>query len=43
MLVSEVFGGMLQLDQDSIVRTGWAPEGGVFTLGDFLTTAGVVP
>jgi Animal haem peroxidase len=43
MLVSEVFGGMLQLDPDGIVRTGWTPEGGTFTLGDFLSTAGVVP
>jgi hypothetical protein len=43
LLVSEVFGGMLQLDKDGIRRTGWTPKGGTFTLGDFLSTAGVVP
>jgi Animal haem peroxidase len=43
LLVSEVFGGMLQLDKDGIRRTRWTPEGGTFTLGDFLSTAGVVP
>lgn len=43
LLVSEVFGGMLQLDQDGIRRTGWTPTGGTFTLGDFLETAGVIP
>jgi hypothetical protein len=43
LLVSEVFGGMLRLDRDGIVRTRWTPEGGTFTLGDFLRTAGVVP
>ena len=43
LLVSEVFGGMLQLDKDGIRRTGWTPDGGTFTLGDFLCVAGVVP
>lgn len=43
LLVSEVFGGMLQLDPDGIVRTGWTPGNGTFTLGNFLDTAGVVP
>jgi len=43
LLVSEVFGGMLQLDPDGIVRTRWTPERGTFTLGDFLRTADVVP
>ena len=43
LLVSEVFGGMLQLDKDGIRRTGWTPDGGTFTLGDFLQAAGVIP
>ena len=43
LLVSEVFGGMLQLDKDWIRRTGWTPDGGTFTLGDFLQAAGVIP
>jgi len=43
LLVSEVFGGMLQLDPDGILRTRWTPERSTFTLGDFLRTAGVVP
>jgi len=43
LLVSEVFGGMLQVDKDGIRKTGWTPEGGTFTLGDFLRTAGVAP
>jgi Animal haem peroxidase len=43
MLVSEVFGGMLQLDKDSILRTRWKPSTADFTLADFLVTAGVVP
>ena len=43
LLVSEVFGGMLQLDKDGIRKTGWTPDGGTFTLGDFLCVAGVVP
>jgi len=43
LLVSEVFGGMLQLDKDGIRKTGWTPDGGTFTLGDFLRVAGVVP
>jgi hypothetical protein len=43
MLVSEVFGGMLQLDKDGIRRTGWKPTAQEFTLGDFLRTAGVTP
>jgi hypothetical protein len=41
MLVSEVFGGMLQLDKDSILRTGWKPNKD-FTLADFLIAAGVM-
>ena len=43
LLVSEVFGGMLQLDKDGIRKTGWTPDVGTFTLGDFLRVAGVVP
>ena len=43
MLVSEVFGGMLHLDEDGIRETGWRPDGGTFTLGDFLSVAGVTP
>ncbi len=42
LLVSEVFGGMLQLDKDGIRKTGWTPDGGTFTLGDFLSAAGVI-
>ena len=42
LLVSEVFGGMLQLDKDGIRKTGWTPDGGTFTLVDFLRVAGVV-
>ncbi|MDQ3565428.1 MAG: hypothetical protein M3436_15305 [Pseudomonadota bacterium] len=41
LLVSEVFGGMLQLDKDGIRKTGWTPDGGTFTLGEFLRVAGV--
>jgi hypothetical protein len=43
MLVSEVFGGMLQQDNDEIRKTGWRPDGGTFTLGDFLSVAGITP
>jgi hypothetical protein len=43
LLVSEVFGGMLQLDNDGIRRTRWTPEANTFTLVDFLRTAGVMP
>ncbi len=43
MLVSEVFGGMLQLDAEGIVRDGWTPDGGDFTLAQFLEVAGVIP
>ena len=45
LLVSEVFGGMLQLDKDGIRRTGWTPDnkGKKFTLADFLHAAGVAP
>lgn len=43
LLVSEVFGGMLQLDKDGIRRTRWTPEANTFTLVDFLRTAGVMP
>jgi hypothetical protein len=43
LLVSEVFGGMLQLDNEGILGTGWTPDGGTFTLGDFLRAAGVAP
>jgi hypothetical protein len=42
MLVSEVFGGMLQIDKDGILRTGWKPNKEPFTLAEFLITAGVV-
>jgi hypothetical protein len=43
LLVSEVFGGMLQLDTESIMRQRWTPAMGDFTLGEFLQAAGVIP
>ena len=33
---------MLQLDTESIRRQQWTPDGGDFTLADFLQVAGVI-